>query len=661
MRQIRYILILTALLAAAVSSAYATTTGAAKKLANNGMAALTAVCVTYVGDGFFYVQDVDTYGGIKIVKEDAEVALGEKYYIRGRINTDASGERYITPSIMNKMEDTFLVSPIAMSTGAMGGTDFFYNASTGAGQIGVEGGRGANNIGTYIKIYGSVTYADPNGEFIYLYDGADVYDGNTFGEAGAKGVKVFLGAEKAPLERSFYSAYGISTVRMENGKRIRALLNRGVDRQSEWTPIEDMDLVKVTGGVFLMGNSGVGDDERFGYPREYPQHPVYVPDFYIGKTEVTRKQFNEFVSFGGYYRPQYWSADGWKWRMATNRTYPSYRNANQDFGLPSGSFGFTQNDDSPVIGVTYYEAEAYCNWAGGHLPTEAQWEKAARWTGSSSNVYPWGNAFAKGKANDWFDTAVVGWKTRPVAKPAEVKICDTLETAGQVLVDIDAKSYDGGNTWVNRGANAIGNFTKRGNPVLGDVAGVRCVTFNGGDDAYLGPVSPDSICGRGPCSIEVWAFNPSYSDEETILSWAKRGGPEATTRTFNFGNNPNYGAFGHWANDLGWSGNPPTSTWRYLVYTYDGTTAKIYDNGLLKTQKTIALNTYKGYRINLAIQNDANGVPNTHPGTLSIAAARIHTGVLTAAQIENNFFVDAAAMGALSTSPYGCSDMSGNV
>ena len=71
MRQIRYILTVIAVLAAALSAANATTTGAAKKLANNGMAVLTKVCVTYVGDGFFYVQDTDTYGGIKCVKEDA--------------------------------------------------------------------------------------------------------------------------------------------------------------------------------------------------------------------------------------------------------------------------------------------------------------------------------------------------------------------------------------------------------------------------------------------------------------------------------------------------------------------------------------------------------------------------------------------------------------
>jgi formylglycine-generating enzyme required for sulfatase activity len=351
------------------------------------------------------------------------------------------------------------------------------------------------------------------------------------------------------------------------------------------------------------------------------------------------------------------------WRMQTGRTSPKYWVAYQDWGLPAGVFGFTQDDNYPVIGVTYYEAEAFCNWAGGRLPTEAEWEKAARWNGVSSNVYPWGNIFVSGKANDWFDTMTVGFKTAPVTEPLDITLGTNtkLETAGDVLVELDARDYNGGDIWYNKGTSSCGNFAKRGAPILGEVDGITAVTFNGGNDAFIGPISPESLCGANPCSIEVWAYNPSYSDEECIISWAKRGGPANTIRTFNFGSSANYGAFGHWANDLGWNGNPPTSTWRYLTYTYDGTTAKVYDNSILKSYRDIILNTHSGYTINLAIQNDSNGIPNTYPGTLSIAMVRVQTGVLSDDQIKSNFYLDASRMGALATSPYGCTDMSGNV
>jgi formylglycine-generating enzyme required for sulfatase activity len=69
-----------------------------------------------------------------------------------------------------------------------------------------------------------------------------------------------------------------------------------------------------------------------------------------------------------------------------------------EFGHPK----FTQKDKHPIIGVTYYEAEAYCKWAGGRLPTEAEYEKAARWDEKKqhSNIWPWGDTWDEERSNN---------------------------------------------------------------------------------------------------------------------------------------------------------------------------------------------------------------------------------------------------------------------
>jgi len=181
------------------------------------------------------------------------------------------------------------------------------------------------------------------------------------------------------------------------------------------------EMITIPAGKFLMGNNG---HEGFDNPDELPQHWVDLPAYLIGKYEVTRGQYRKFVEAGGYKDPRYWSAEGWKWKQgntidyagmhgqvtrvtrpagAPERNEPEYWAAEQEWiGHGFGHPRFTQTDDHPVVGVTYYEAEAYCKWAGGRLPTEAEWEKAARWDEKKqhANVFPWGDTWDPEKCNN---------------------------------------------------------------------------------------------------------------------------------------------------------------------------------------------------------------------------------------------------------------------
>jgi formylglycine-generating enzyme required for sulfatase activity len=154
------------------------------------------------------------------------------------------------------------------------------------------------------------------------------------------------------------------------------------------------EMIFVPAGPFLMGNSG---SEGECGSSEMPQRSVDLPGYWIGKYEVTRGEYQQFMDAGGYSNPEYWSSAGWSWKGS--RTEPNRWAATQVWYAPS----FTQTANHPALVVTYYEAEAFCKWAGVYLPTEAQWEKAARWTGSHSNVYPWGNTWDAEKCNNFSD------------------------------------------------------------------------------------------------------------------------------------------------------------------------------------------------------------------------------------------------------------------
>ncbi len=124
---------------------------------------------------------------------------------------------------------------------------------------------------------------------------------------------------------------------------------------------------------------------RGEFPSEQPQHEVRISrGFWIDKYEVTVAAFQAFADDGGYRNRALWSEAGWEWL-----------GGQQVEGLPRPCNGY--GPQYPRLCVTWFEAQAYASWRGGRLPTEAEWEYAAR--GPQSAAYPWGDEWDAGRCN----------------------------------------------------------------------------------------------------------------------------------------------------------------------------------------------------------------------------------------------------------------------
>lgn len=180
--------------------------------------------VSRIWPGFFYIESPDRSSGIRVQGSFQTIAQGSAVSVRGVMRTNDAGERYIEPTSVTPT-GSGIVKPLLMLARSVGGANLNYDAESGRGQKGVKDGAGLNNIGLLVKVVGHVSYVDPEGEFVDIWEGPVAQpEGLQADPQGGAGIMVMLPTMPVPKAGAQVTVTGISSMYLHESESLPVVL-----------------------------------------------------------------------------------------------------------------------------------------------------------------------------------------------------------------------------------------------------------------------------------------------------------------------------------------------------------------------------------------------------------------------------------------------------